>query len=223
MFKKKSIMKKIWSFMLIAALAAAPVVLSGCSDDDNGHKTGNPGTGEPGDGGDGGGDEPGGEPSLDVIEFETLGVETDYLNDAFGFSPLDQATIILCGEGYATGENAYGIEVPVAGKYIRIELNIPLDSNKLIPEGTYPVIDMSKVANTDYKPMTSFQYYTADIFEYGTFYRDTDAEITFSGNEEASTVTITASTTVQDGYRIVVDLKDDTTQVKAEYEGVVKF
>jgi len=210
-------MNKIWTLVLAFALAApACVMMSGCSDDDD------PQTEHPDDGK---GDDEGEESGLETINFETLEVKTDYQRDAYAFSPLDVATIILCGEGYGE-ELIYGYyKVPGKGKFIRIDLNIPKDSGKLIPEGTYKLVDNSKLENTDYKPMTMFPYAVLDgIWESGVFYRDTDAEkYTFSGDETVSTVTITASTTLQDGYKVEVDLKDDKTNVKAVYEGIIRF
>lgn len=212
-------MNKIWTLLLVFSLAMpASMMMTGCSDDDP--QTETPDGGDEGDGG----EEPE-TPALETIDFETLEVKTDYQQDAYAFSPLDIATIILCGEGYGE-ELIYGYyKVPGKGKFIRIDLNIPKDSGKLIPEGTYKLVDNSKLENTEYKPMTIFPYDILDgVWESGVFYRDTDADkYTFSGDETVSTVTITASTTVQDGYKVEVDLKDDKTNVKAVYEGVIKF
>lgn len=131
--------------------------------------------------------------------------------------------MIVCGKEYGQ-DSRYGdyFPVPNAGKFLRIDLNIPFHSNEFIPEGAYPVVDRSKLANTEYKPRTAFANKVTSYgsTECGAFYRDTDTDkYTFSPDPVRSSVKVTASNTLQ----IEVSLRDGKHLVTTVYKGELRF
>lgn len=135
--------------------------------------------------------------------------ESAYAKEAF-FNPdtespiMDEAVIWLRSADYTIEKGSdFGVIEKQTGKELQISLNVPLGSNRSVPEGVYEILIIGDTPFDARKPMTSFAYYKSDIFEMGTYYSDFDNDTQFI--PVSGTITISRNGT---DYVIAVDMFD---------------
>lgn len=117
--------------------------------------------------------------------FEPEMAESAYAVNAF-FNPdtekaiMDEAVVWLRSADYTIKKGSeFGVIEKQTGKELQLSFNVALGSNRSIPEGEYELLIIGETPIDARKPMTSFAYYMADVFECGTVYSDYDADTKF--------------------------------------------